>query len=80
MADVERLEARVRALEDKVLALRASRRLLLSLLSSMEQDRKMQVSALEQELRRARLRASRYARKLRARGDAIAAGDQAAPL
>ena len=68
MADMERLEARVRVLEDKVLALRASRRVLLSLLSTMEQDRKLQVSALEQELKRTRLRAHRYARRLRERG------------
>lgn len=60
----QHLEARVRQLEDRVRALRASRRVLMDLLVVREEERKAQFARLEQENRRLRRRNSRYARTL----------------
>lgn len=58
------LESRVRHLEDRVRALRASRRVLMDLLVMREEERKAQLARLEDENRRLRRRNGHYARRL----------------
>lgn len=54
--EAQRLELRVRQLERELVRLRASRRVLLNLVASMEREQKLRIGALERENRRLRHR------------------------
>ncbi len=68
----DHLTARIRALEEKVLGLRASRRLLMSLLAEREGERWATVARLEAENHRLRRSQARWARRLLERDRRIA--------
>lgn len=58
------LEARVRFLEERLRALRASRRVLMNLLALREQDRRLALDDLSRQNDRLRARNRRYAQAL----------------
>lgn len=57
--EVERLNARVEQLEQELLRLRASRRVLLDLVAFQERQQKLRIGALERENRRLKHRQQR---------------------
>lgn len=60
--EAEGLRARVRELERRVRVLRTSRRVLMTLLSRLEQERREDISRLEREQAKLKRRNARYAR------------------
>jgi DNA repair exonuclease SbcCD ATPase subunit len=64
---IDELRTRVRELEDKVEALRISRRVLMTLIDSLEKDKKDSVSRLTDENERLQRNNSRYARTIMCR-------------
>lgn len=60
--EVEALRARVRELERRVRVLRTSRRVLMTLVSRLEQERRSEVARHERERGRLQRRNARYAR------------------
>lgn len=63
-SEVSALRERVRLLEDRVQALRASRRVLMSLISVQERAARAKISQLEQENRRLQQRNYRFAQAM----------------
>ena len=61
------LLTRVRELEDKVEALRISRRVLMNLIDALEKERKEQLSSLQRQNERLQRSNSRYARTIMCR-------------
>lgn len=62
--EVEALRARVRELERRVRVLRTSRRVLMTLVSRLEQERRDEVARFERERGRLQRRNSRFARMI----------------
>ncbi|MHB9146203.1 MAG: translation initiation factor 2 [Symbiobacteriia bacterium] len=63
-SEIAVLQARVRALEEKVQALRASRRVLMSLVTVQERAARAKISRLEQENKRLQQRNQRFAQAM----------------
>lgn len=61
---VSQLQQRVRMLEERVAGLRASRRILMNLISSHEREKRARIQALERERDLLQRRSSRYAREV----------------
>lgn len=62
--DVAALQQRVRSLEEKVQALRASRRVLMSLITVQERAARARITQLEQKNRRLQQRNQRFAQAM----------------
>ena len=56
------LKNRVRVLEERIQGLRASRRILMNLITTQERERRTRIFRLEQENERLQQRSTRYAR------------------
>jgi len=63
-ADVAVLQQRVKALEEKVQALRGSRRVLMSLIAVQERAARVRITQLEQENKRLQQRNQRFAQAM----------------
>ena len=73
------LQARMRTLEEKVQTLRASRRVLMSLVSAQERAARAKISRLEQENRRLQQRNYRFAQAMWHRNMRLQPEDRGAP-
>jgi outer membrane murein-binding lipoprotein Lpp len=60
--EVQELRARIRALEERIRGLRASRRILMNLLASQDREKRARIKQLEVEVQSLRHRSLRYAR------------------
>jgi len=60
----EQLQRRVRMLEERVSGLRASRRILMNLLSSHEREKRARIQSLERERDKLQRRSSHYAKEV----------------
>lgn len=58
----EALKAKIRSLEEKIQGLRASRRILMNLLTTSEREKKVRIARLESENELLKRRSSKYAR------------------
>lgn len=64
MDQSEQLQRRVRMLEERVSGLRASRRILMNLLSSHEREKRVRIQSLERERDQLQRRSSHYAKEV----------------
>jgi hypothetical protein len=62
VSEFEALKAKIRSLEEKIQGLRASRRILMNLLSTSEREKKARITRLERENELLKRRSSKYAR------------------
>lgn len=62
--DLTVLRQRVRILEERIQGLRASRRILMNLLTAQEREKRSRIQRLEQEVFRLQQRNSRFARQV----------------
>lgn len=61
-SEIEILRAKIRSLEEKIQGLRASRRILMNLLTTCEREKKVRIARLERENEILKRRSSKYAR------------------
>lgn len=64
MDEVSRLQHRIRVLEERIQGLRASRRILMNLLTAQEREKRARIQHLEQENTRLHRRSSQFARAI----------------